>query len=1036
MDTGFDSDSDSDLEIIPRDAAAPLPTFQRRVPATQTYGKRAFPSVLGPTQQSAGTDDVGKAEAELRGDVKGDDDDENDEEEEEEIDVPRSSGTVREPAEGAGQQQEEDREDDIDRLKSGGAAIPTSTGDISFSPAQHKPYQLPSSRQPVIKLDLADEVEETQPPSDAPGSGPASDSPGDIFGAFFNDTQPFDAQEHGKDADIDIFAHPAATQAPRRLEDDGDETRVEGDYGFDRLRQDQEIARNGAGDTFDALPSLPEPTLEEDMDSGEEDIMRAMEKQQLILQVERQRANAQADGQPRLMHLNRDGLFTQTEPSQFLDDTQSQMFSQDSDHEDVAAPAPQRHSSPMRPINNNDDVFSEDSDGEEQDAPPVAAPKPASSPRSSQARKRTIAEVTASSSPLTSLPPSSLIDDELETVSKKRKRQATTRIADSDDEEEGQAQSSPSPRKTARRVIIIDDDEEEDNVGPDADALKVEHDRDDERNHAEHSDHDGEADAGMSGQEDHSDDEEFKLPKVAYLIEKPFDPDDQDFTDDEDEEAQRDPFKPGSKGKGKQKAKDNGKKGKAAKNSLSSFLGIASPPRATQNDIASNADPAGKKKNNAFIAGEAEESEDDERLPGKRSNKGGLAGVFSDDEDDGDEDDEDGEDDGKDLAELVDDEQDEEQAEKDALVAEKYHLDREEQDKADEDLHTRATKGMLRKARPGMGLDNELDDDAQDDIDRRRIAQGPQKRKVSGEKDGLDDIQNTALAMVYKADIRNDVADEADFLAPPESESEDEDVDVEGYSEPEDSKTAAVRASDVRAEMRALAKAKREQSRRAQTVVISDDEGEGGDTAGDRHGRGQNGRQAGADSDDDGFDMHRIHFNNRITPAAYTSNSESKDAGSNAQAGPGGRMFFGGGGRILAFGEDDDDKNAMDLVIRRRVRNEAEEAKLRRAANELGDGNANGRRLHGSYGGGGASKQNTSSITQFGQVRQRQGAGASSGLGATTTVMRTGLGHPSSRRPAGGGAGAGGAGAGSRVGALSKLGVLNGNRSLKFGDSQ
>ncbi|KAL9932939.1 hypothetical protein V8E36_008194 [Tilletia maclaganii] len=1024
MSTFGDSDSDSDLEIIgsgqPQQLTQfALPLSGRRQPPTFTYGstqrKAAVAEVEGPETAASGKDTAdGWDEDELA------------------YEIPRSSGTVREP---------EDKDDSLELPKSSLAAHHSSTSMLS-SPAHATPFSLPSARQPpAIKVDEVEAFDtQAQDPSDEPP--PSSES--DVFGAFFNDTQSFDPNRHGQSADIDIFARPPSlAMPPLRIEDDGDETRVEESNPFDRLRRDQEEARHAHSHGFDGLPSLVDPSLEDADDSLDADLYHAMEKQQLILQVERQRANANAEGQPRLMHLNRDGMFTQTEQSQFHQDTQSQFMSQLSDHEQPPEPAMPPLVFPTPAVSfDSDDDFSDSS--HEGQAEPAQAPSPPPNP--SQSRKRKMEHV-SSSSPLTSLLSTGPEGADDDGTAPKRRFRARARVADSEDEnEDAGPASSPSPKKRNRWRVIADDDEEEDvtsntastrrrpviapseseDEGDDADVEdelggKMDEDKEADSD-AEAESGDEEEGASREGGQNDDDDDDFNINMLKHSI--PYkDRSEEQFTDEEDEAEpkQKKASKPTMASKMKGKGKGTGKLVQAG---LHSFLGLSPPPKATEPAPTEPADRR-KAKMSSFIAGEAEESEDDEAMLGKKSKQGGLDGVFDHLDEDEDEEDEDAEDDGKDLEELVNDEQDEEQAAKDALVSEKYKADREAQDKADEELHTRATKGQLRKLKPGSGLDHELDDDAQDDIDRRRIAQGPQKRKVNGEKDGLDDIEHTAMGRVYKEDIRNDVADEADFLAPVGSDTDSE--SEVNYTDNENG--GPLTAGEVRRQAQELARERKRAGRKSNAIVLSDGEE---DVDGDQTLHGN--------LDDESMEAARrgVQFKNYVRVAKNSIAGQDVMPGmAVGQPAQRGRPSGGGSGRLM-LREEDDDKDPMDLLLKDRPRAEAEAAKLRRAAEEMGEDRGDRRRFGGVGGGGG--KQNTSSVTQFGQRRQSSHGVAShgngpagrtgAGAGAGAAVMKTGLGPPSARRP-----GSGGVGMAQRV--TSKIGALfDGSRSLKFKESQ
>ncbi|CAD6969188.1 unnamed protein product [Tilletia controversa] len=927
-----DSESDSELDVFDAD--------DRRPPSTFTYGSSQRKATLPNNTQQ--TSSQSKA-------TRNEEDQNSDDEEEEILEAPRSSGTVREV---------HDEEDEVELPKSSDAPVHSSDDFASMPPA----CQAPSMRQKsVIFNDIEEQEQETQAHSDA---APASESQPDVFGAFFEDTQPFDAQQHGTKADIDIFGNPASTYVPRTLEEDGDETRVNDDQGFDQLRRAQALLRNASPDSFDALPSLPEASMEQDNSDAMDDAeLRAMEKQQLILQVERQRANAQADNKPRVMHLNRDGMFTQTEPSQFLfDDTQSQLFTQFSQPDPDFQQQEQNHMPSPAVVQNVDDIFSEDSDRDEPAAPVVP-----SSPPTTQTRKRKI-EALTSSSPLTPLASEATTDSQ----PIRHKRKIAFPVPESNDEDEQPASSSPSPRKGISRIVDSEDEDEEANVtkaaSPRQRKIPLVDASDDEEEDADMSVRAPEDDDADDDADDEGDELDVIKKGKATKAWARADEADDEFTDEEAEESQRTNFMTAA---GANNRVPN------FQPPLSNYFDVPRPKSAKDDQ---QTEPT-KAKKSAYIAGEAEESEDDERIPGKKSRKGGLGGVFSDDEDAADEEDEDAEDDGKDLEGLVDDVQDEEHLEKDQLVAEKFKQDRAEQDKADEDLHMRATKGQLRKSRPGNGLDNELDDDAQEDLDRRRITQGPQKRKVAGEKDGLDEIQNTALAEVYKEGVRNDVADDADFLEPMDSGSDSDIVD----SDNEGGKPGIVSASSVRSEIVARARARKRQQ-------VPDDEDDGAGEVADP-------TQIGSGSDDeDGF--------GRVVQIKNYMQSRP----------------------ILNMREEDDEKHAMDALLNPRKRDEAEKAKLERNAAEFESKAANRKNFLGSGGGGGGRQKNSS--VNFKQDQNRRaggGSGQSGSAGSSSSgaaaVMKSGLGHPSTRR----------AGTSSAARSTSKLAtLLERNRMLKF----
>lgn len=188
-----------------------------------------------------------------------------------------------------------------------------------------------------------------------------------------------------------------------------------------------------------------------------------------------------------------------------------------------------------------------------------------------------------------------------------------------------------------------------------------------------------------------------------------------------------------------------------------------------------------------FLEGEAEESDGDSEEgdpKGKGRNRGGLGGVFSDEEQRSDEDDDDSEDDGKDLEGLIDEEKDEDEAEKDVLARERYLRDLDEDEKAAIALHEKAVRGDFRSKRRARNEDGTLggflDDDYEDDWLEKK-ARNPygniaKKRRLQG-KDGMDalleDEESQAFVVQYRDSHRaEDEVDKYTFLQPTQDDEE------------------------------------------------------------------------------------------------------------------------------------------------------------------------------------------------------------------------------------------------------------------------
>ncbi|EPQ29250.1 uncharacterized protein PFL1_03005 [Pseudozyma flocculosa PF-1] len=196
-----------------------------------------------------------------------------------------------------------------------------------------------------------------------------------------------------------------------------------------------------------------------------------------------------------------------------------------------------------------------------------------------------------------------------------------------------------------------------------------------------------------------------------------------------------------------------------------------------------------RKKKSALVMGEAEESSDEEFGGRRRGDKSGLGRVFSDDERaSGSEGDSSDDDDGKDLEELVDDEREEDEAVKDRLALEAYQADVAKQDEATRLYHEKAVRGdfrLRRKGRDGAGLDDFLDEDADEEELKRRAAQPRggwyKKRRLDGDKDEMDELRELAEAQpflkVYEGSHKPLEEGDYGFLAGRDDDDDEDDDD-------------------------------------------------------------------------------------------------------------------------------------------------------------------------------------------------------------------------------------------------------------------
>lgn len=187
--------------------------------------------------------------------------------------------------------------------------------------------------------------------------------------------------------------------------------------------------------------------------------------------------------------------------------------------------------------------------------------------------------------------------------------------------------------------------------------------------------------------------------------------------------------------------------------------------------------PRAPRQRNAFVFGEAEESEEEDGRS-RDAGHGGLAGIFSDNEVSEAEEDSD---DDADLESLLDDERDEDEETKDVLAHKRYMEHRLEDDAAAQALHERAAKGMLRTRRRGRtdGLGEMLDDEADEDELRRRL-RAPRfqskRRRIDGDEMDALASREESLAFVRQYSETHTSADDFnkyEFLAQADSSDEE-----------------------------------------------------------------------------------------------------------------------------------------------------------------------------------------------------------------------------------------------------------------------
>ncbi|WFD07291.1 hypothetical protein MVES1_002652 [Malassezia vespertilionis] len=202
---------------------------------------------------------------------------------------------------------------------------------------------------------------------------------------------------------------------------------------------------------------------------------------------------------------------------------------------------------------------------------------------------------------------------------------------------------------------------------------------------------------------------------------------------------------------------------------------LAADTHAKWAHLLSQPKPAKKHRpKNAFVYGEAEESEDEEH----NAEHGGLAGVFSDHASE----DEEGSDDDADLESLLDDDREEDENEKNQVALERYLQHRDEDDAAALAVHERAIKGMLRSRRRRQDdtLGDLLDEDADEDELRRKLCArklaGAKRRRIDG--DGMDELASRQDAQAFLHAYNESHATEETmrygFLEPAMEASDDE----------------------------------------------------------------------------------------------------------------------------------------------------------------------------------------------------------------------------------------------------------------------
>jgi hypothetical protein len=349
-----------------------------------------------------------------------------------------------------------------------------------------------------------------------------------------------------------------------------------------------------------------------------------------------------------------------------------------------------------------------------------------------------------------------------------------------------------------------------------------------------------------------------------------------------------------------------------------------------------SAGPETKKRTNAFVEGEAEESDEDNEGRVRRGN-GGLQGIFSDDGESGNEDDEDEEDDGKDLEGLMNDEKEEDEALKDRLALARYQEDIDKDDAAALALHEKAVRGGLRTGRRGRARDagdlGDVLDDDWDEEDLLRRAQGlraplAKKRKLEG-TDGMDLLgesdawsascptdapgrtaqseESQAFVRTYVETHRNeDELDQYAFLAGGEEEaSEDEEVRTRAPRHDSDEASDNDDLDDdgpqrERITHRDLVRQIREQRRKRKSGAVLDEDDEAALAAQQAEAEAQRRADPFYDSDEEMSSLHAPVINDRLAAKARSMRDGPSD---------GSRMAF--ERRGPGAGGDDDEEESQ-----------------------------------------------------------------------------------------------------------------------------
>ncbi|KZP13040.1 hypothetical protein FIBSPDRAFT_1049618 [Athelia psychrophila] len=201
-----------------------------------------------------------------------------------------------------------------------------------------------------------------------------------------------------------------------------------------------------------------------------------------------------------------------------------------------------------------------------------------------------------------------------------------------------------------------------------------------------------------------------------------------------------------------------------------------------------------KLEKSAFVAGEAEESDDDDQF-------GFGARIKKDDGED-----EDGDDQDKVVEGLVDDADMDEDAINEQLVMEKAKEHQAADDAVIEKLHMDAIEGKLRKKkRGGLGIDDDSEDDDDDDDDKRRRRQMAKKRRIDG--DNLEALSKDPATAPFHNAYRSAIEDDnAEFAYLQTGEDTpmvvEEGGDMDEGSEP----PVTITAQELREQLRAAAR--------------------------------------------------------------------------------------------------------------------------------------------------------------------------------------------------------------------------------------